>query len=84
MVKVARARAEQRRLLLNGADDRCPRDHVVLGQIEVEAWKACSVTHRLADSDRVLTALGELRPVAGDGSIEIEQPLLREHVRADG
>ena len=78
MVEVTSVRGKQRALVFDRADDGVPRDDVLLREIDVEAWDAGTMRHRLTDRDGLLTAPREGGPVQGHRRVEIEPALLRK------
>ena len=78
VVEVTSLRGEQRALVFDRADDGVPRDDILLREIDVEAWEAGAMRHRLTDRDGLLTTPGEGGPVQGHRRVEIEPALLRK------
>src|SRR5438034_989340 len=71
----------KRTLQLDGLDDGVPGEDVFAREVDIEGGQPGPMTHRVADRQSGLLGGAELRPVSGDGRIEIEPSLLHEQIR---
>lgn len=82
MVEVFRPGRPQRPLYLQRTNNRIPGAQLLERQRRIDNRQPGLVGEQIPDRDLLLTRRAELRPVPGDGSVEIELASLDEEVGA--